>query len=250
MSGRLACLLGVSTLLLVARPAYAASDCVESSFAPRRMTLPKYTLRLDDGPYWPLPSGLVELSFIDTGPQHDTRTALNFGAGFGLLESLEVGAHVVKYSNSTFFAPSVYGLFRFLDKDAELGAYAEITPRLGDSPTFLVGMPVSVHLGESVRLDTGPFMLFPLETNTDAVFIAPLQVPINVTPEVYLGPEAGFTWVEFDQSDFLLGFFAGYTLTTARGTWGDFGGRFRVPSTEVGLDLFQILFELDIFIDI
>lgn len=239
-----------SALLFSAKPAQAASDRVESAFAPRKMTLPKYTLRLDDGPYWPLPSGLVEIAFFDAGDDRDTDTSLNFGAGFGLFESLEVGAHVVKYNDSTFFAPSVYGLFRFLDTTAELGAYAEITPRIGDDPTFLAGMPVGVHLGDSLRIDTGPFILFPLETQIDAVFFAPFQLPINVTPEVYLGPEAGFTWFEFDETDFLLGFFAGYTLKTGNGTWGDFGGRFRVPSTEIGMDLFVILFELDVFIDL
>jgi hypothetical protein len=230
-------------------PANAASDRVEGSFAARKMVLPKYTLSLNDGPYWPLPSGLVEIAFFDAGDDRDSESALNFGAGFGLFEPLEVGVHVVKYSDSTFFAPSVYGLFRFLDTTAELGAYAEITPRLGDDPSFLLGMPVGVHLGESLRIDTGPFILFPLETQIDSVFFAPFQLPINVTEEIYLGPEAGLTWVEFDESDFLVGFFAGYTLKTGRGTFGDFGGRFRVPSTEIGMDLFVIMFELNIFLD-
>jgi hypothetical protein len=243
-------LLALALVSTLAPAVNAASDRIEAAFAPRKMTLPKHTLRLDDGPYWPLPSGLVEISFYDAGDDTDSETALNFGAGFGLIENLEVGAHVVKYADNTFFAPSVYGLFRFLDTTAELGVYAEVTPRLNDDPTLLAGMPVGIHLGQSLRLDTGPFIAFPLETNIDSVFIAPLQVPINITPEVYLGPEAALTWVEFDESDFLLGFFAGYTLSTANGAWGDLGGRFRVPSTEIGMDLWQVLFELDVFIDI
>ncbi len=235
---------------MLAPSALASSGRIENKFAARSQTLPKYTLRLDDGPYWPLPAGVIETTFLEVNDQRDTETTLNFGAGFGLIENLEVGVHLVKFNSSKLAAPSFYGQFRFLpEKAVELSAFAEVTPRFGDDPSFLLGMPVSFHLGDSVRLDTGPFILFPLETNIDTVFIAPLQVPINVTDQVFLGPEAGLFLPEFKNEIFLAGFFVGYTIPTASGAFGDVGGRFRLPNLDIGFDVFQIMAELSIYFD-
>lgn len=245
------CAVAVLFALGVQAPAaLAASSRIKNKFAARSQTLPKYTLRLDDGPYFPLPSGVIETSFFKAGDNRETDTTLNAGAGFGLMEDLELGVHLVKFNDSRLFPPSFYGLFRFLPKEVvELSAFAEITPRVGHDPTFLFGMPVSLHFGDSVRLDTGPFILFPLETNIDAVFMAPLQLPINVTDQVYLGPEAALILPEFEQDVYLAGFFVGYTIPTAKGAFGDVGGRFRMPNVDAGFDVFQVMAELSIYLD-
>ncbi|MEZ4224267.1 MAG: hypothetical protein R3B13_25180 [Polyangiaceae bacterium] len=241
--------INVTLLLVLLSAPCLASSRVKEPYANRGQTLPKHTLRIDDGVYWPLPRGMFELTSIKVGGERDSDARFNAGAGFGLLEDLELGVHLIKYGNSKLDPPAFYGLYRFLPKDVELSAYAELTPRVGHDPTLTVGVPASFHLGESVRIDTGPFVLFPFETNVDAVFIAPLQIPINVSREFFLGPEAALTWIEFDQDVYSAGLFVGYTIPGDAGPFGDVGARFRLPNVDVGFDAVQVLAEFQMFWD-
>ncbi len=236
-----------------AAPAYATSRQTPVAVARRPMTLGDSTFRLDDGPYWPLPSGLVETTFYDTGDGRDSTTVLNFGFGFGISRDFELGAHLVKLRvdpNDDFADPSVYILYRFLDRDVEIGVFAEGSVPLERDPEVTGGLPIAIHIGDRVRLDTGPFVTHDFEREDDPDFIAPLQLPINVTQQVALGPETGVIFHDFERSDFLFGFFAGYTFTSGGATLGDIGGRLRVPSTDVGWDVFQVMLELDLFFDL
>jgi hypothetical protein len=231
----------------------ATSNQTPTPVARRPMTLPDATFRLDDGPYWPLPSGIVETTFVDTGDDTETFTVLNLGFGFGITRDFELGAHLVKLlvdPDSDLADPSVYVLYRFLDGDFELGVFGEVSVPLERDSTVTGGMPLALHLGDSVRLDTGPFIQHDFEREDDPDFIAPFQLPINVSRRVAIGPEAAIILREFERDDFLLGFFAGYTFTSGGGTLGDIGGRFRVPSTEVGLDVFTVMLELDFYFDL
>lgn len=243
----------LAALLLVASESAAASHRVPTPLARRAMTLPDSTFRLDDGPYWPLPSGLAETTFYDTPDGTETRTSLNLGLGFGITRDFELGAHLVSLQvdpESDLADPSVYVLYRFLDGDFELGVYGEVTVPLERDSTVIGGMPPALHLGDSVRLDTGPFIVHDFERRGDPDFVAPFQLPISVSQRVALGPEAAIVLHDFERDDFVLGFFASYALRSRGGTLGDIGGRFRVPSTDVGLDVFTVMLELDFFFDI
>lgn len=225
---------------------HAQSD-VAPAFARRTMTLPKATLRLDNGAYWPIPPGLVETSFVRTPNGRDTSTTLNFGIGIGITNDLELGFQFVRWDvdpRSDFHDPSAYVIYRFLRKDVELGVFGELTLPLETREQVTAGMPVAFHFGDVVRLDTGPFIVKRFRSRDDPDLIAPFELPISVSDRVYLGPEAGFYLPRFGQSDFFAGFFAGYTLRSHGSALGDLGGRFRVPSTRVGTDVFQLLFEM------
>lgn len=249
---RIVCL--ALSLLSLSPAALATSGQMPVPVARRPMTLTDATLRLDDGPYWPLPSGLVETTFYDTGDGRESFTVLNFGLGFGITEDFELGAHLIKLlvdPDDDFADPSMYLMYRFVGGDVEVGVFGEISVPFERDPTVTAGLPIAVHIGDVVRLDTGPFIVHDFEPeDDDPDFIAPFQLPINVTRQVALGPEAAIIFRDFDRSDFLLGFFAGYTLTSGGATLGDIGGRFRVPSTDVGFDAFQVMLELDFFFDL
>jgi hypothetical protein len=225
----------------------AAQSHVESAMAARRMTLPKATLRLDNGAYWPIPPGLVETTIYKTPNGHDTFTTTNFGIGIGVIDDLELGFHFIRWDvdpRSDFHDPSAYVIYRFLRHDVELGVFGEVSVPLEIQEQVTAGMPLSLHFGDVVRLDTGPFIYKRFRTGDDPDFIAPLELPISPSDHVYLGPEAGLRIPNFDRSDFFVGFFAGYTLRSRGSALGDIGGRFRIPSTRVGTDVFQLLFEL------
>ncbi len=239
--------------MLVTREASATSSRVPVPVARRALTLPNATFRLDDGPYWPLPSGLAETTFFDTPDGLETRTQLNLGIGFGISDDFELGAHLVRFEidpERDLSDPSVYVMYRFLDGDFELGIFAEGSVPFERDPLITAGMPLALHFGDSVRLDTGPFIEHDFEREDDPDFLAPFQLPITIAQKVTIGPEAAIVLRDFEHDDFLVGFFAGYTLTSGGQTLGDIGGRFRVPSTDIGIDLFQVMLELDFFFDL
>jgi hypothetical protein len=79
-----------------------------------------------------------------------------------------------------------------------------------------MGMPLWFHLGNRVRLDTGLFVPVVFTTPTFSAFSAPLDVWIQVSPQVWLGPETGFVY--YNQSNTVnvpLGFGFGYQFTHA-----------------------------------
>jgi hypothetical protein len=80
------------------------------------------------------------------------------------------------------------------------------------------GLPVALHLGERVRLDTGVFM--PIVTNPQATTVGlsvPLDIWIQVTPRLWLGPMTGLqnTAINRNQSttSMSMGFGLGYQIT-------------------------------------
>jgi hypothetical protein len=82
------------------------------------------------------------------------------------------------------------------------------------------GMPLALHLGDRVRLDTG-FWLPTTFTNTPNLGISvPLDVWIQVTPRLWLGPMTGLYWpdvnrnpVPLNQPYVSMGFGLGYSIT-------------------------------------
>jgi hypothetical protein len=252
----------LSTLAALSTSAGATSRRVPVPVARRPMTLPNATLRLDDGPYWPLPSGLVETTFYNGAD--DSSTRLNFGFGIGFTRDFEMGAHIVKWQidpGSDFADPSIYAMYRFLDGDFELGIYAEATLPFDRAPLIIGGMPLGIHLGDVVRIDTGPFVVHSFAggpnfdprddpdfgPGDDPDLIVPFQLPISIH-RLTLGPEAALIVPDFQDDYWLVGFFVGYTLTSHGATLGDLGGRFRTPPAS-DFDTFTVMFEMQFFFD-
>lgn len=103
------------------------------------------------------------------------------------------------------------------------------------------GMPLAFHIGRRVRLDTGIWIpvFFPPSTgpggNSSFNISAPLDVWIQVTPRVWLGPMTGLVWYSVNNPAFpagpvgpaalSLGFGFGYEITHAV----DFKAQFLFP---------------------
>ncbi|MEZ4221983.1 MAG: hypothetical protein R3B13_13705 [Polyangiaceae bacterium] len=246
MDSRLRIIAIAASATLLVTESYAASD-VPARLAPRTMTLPKANLRLDNGAYWPLPQGLAETTFVKIPDGRDTFTRVNFGFGIGIVPNLELGFHVIRWDlepESDLRDPSAYVIYRFLRRDVELGVFGEVSLPLQDRERITAGMPVAFHLGDAVRLDTGPFIVKRFQPGDDPDLVVPFELPISPSDHVYLGPEVGLMLRDFDRSDGFVGFFAGYTLRNGGRALGDLGGRFRMPSTRAGFDVFQLQFEM------
>ena len=124
-----------------------------------------------------------------------------------------------------------------LESVSERGAGHALEGRLvapfatGTDAGALFGVPMAFHFGERVRLDMGVYVPVVFVRNDTAVGIsAPLDLWIQVTPRLWLGPMTG---VAFDRvgdpretTHFSLGFGLGYSITR----YLDFKTQFLFPS--------------------
>ncbi len=185
------------------------------SFSRRPLTLTRSTLRLDAE----LAIAHFETSFLGVTASSNS-VGLGLGAGFGITEDLEVGATVLPLTLSPDFkynAPSVYGTYRFLRGDVEVGARLALTLPIDRDFGVNVGVPVLLHLGDTARLDTGAFV--------DLVFSDPLgkqlSIPVaftaSINPNLFVGARTGFLFPNFDSFGMPLGVYVGYTLAGGDG---------------------------------
>ena len=238
-----------------------ASNRVPTELADRHLTIPKRTIRIDGGPrwglpFWPFPEGQLVVRTHD-GPGDPAW--LNAGATFGLSPQFHLGAVVpiqIGPGDPDLHDPRVHLLYAFLNGDADVGIFfsAGVPFEAGGIAT-ITGFPMQFHLGGSVRLDTGPFMSAWLDPDADDSIVvdfgAPFELPINLSPQFFLGPEAGIvTHNEFDSTTFPVGFFIGYTMGGGGETFGDLVFRIRDHDSRNFGDVVDLIFAADLYFDI
>jgi len=210
----LAAVLVATSMTLVAAEARAAPPWVE-----RRETLP--------GGNWAFDVGLGLGHVPDR-----TAAGVNMEMAVGLTEHVELGVRTgLRLFDRQYFDggaspvanPELRVRWGFLSGGVaevglegrfiapiEAGTYAGIAP----------GLPIALHLGDSVRLDTGVWMPFIFGPNHTAVGISvPVDIWIQVTSRVWLGPMTGLASPDisppFGNSITLvsMGFGVGYQIT-------------------------------------
>jgi hypothetical protein len=88
----------------------------------------------------------------------------------------------------------------------------------GTGAGLLFGVPLSFHLGDRVRLDTGPYVpvAFPPHADTDVALSIPIDVWIQAGPRFWLGPMAGLKFERLGNNggatDVSFGFGLGYSI--------------------------------------
>jgi hypothetical protein len=94
---------------------------------------------------------------------------------------------------------------------------------------MMFGVPLLFHIGHSVRLDTGAFTPVLFYERTSFAVSLPLDVWIQATDKLWLGPITGLRFWHFDtnvdRTDVQLGFGLGYQIARAV----DFKTMFYVP---------------------
>jgi hypothetical protein len=226
----LAAVLVATSMTLVASEARAAPPWVE-----RRETLP--------GGNWAFDVGLGLGHVPDR-----TAAGVNMEMAVGLTEHVELGVRTglrLADDQSRGIEPDNYGrLFdrQYFDGGASPVANPELRVRWGflsgsvaeiglegrfiapiEAGTYAgmaPGLPIALHLGDSVRLDTGVWMPFIFGPNHTAVGISvPVDIWIQVTSRVWLGPMTGLASPDisppFGNSITLvsMGFGVGYQIT-------------------------------------
>jgi hypothetical protein len=235
--------------------------------AERPITLPKFILNPElDVDLARFPGGLSALLFANA----------SLGASFGITDNLTVRALVFplqiaapagfggfRYGQESAtmgidnLGPSIGATYRFVAGKVEVGGSLDtgIATLPGTSgATILAGVPVRVHIGESMRLDTGAYVpvtvLSPAGLGSRIVggVSVPVSLLYDITEPLHVGVATGFGIADFSNPgsyiQIPLGVFAGYAVAGKDGpihdidpffTWPwllDPGG---TPSTQPGV---------------
>ena len=248
-----ACLATATLVVAVAwnHAAFASSGRVASELANRDLVVPSKTILLDGGPRWLLPEG----QFVYRSQEGDNPAWFNAGATFGLAQDFHLGAVIpmcLAPDGPDLHDPRVHLLYQFTKGTADVGVFAQGNLPFEGDFGGIVGLPVQIHLGSVARFDTGPFLRFGFpEDDAYADFTAPFVLNVNVTSQLFLGPEAAvWTENEFEYTRVPVGFFLGYTIITGGETVGDLSVRVRDHNARSFGDVTDIIFAADLFFDL
>jgi hypothetical protein len=251
-------LVGATSVLgvwLGAAPAWAESRLVGSDFVSRPLVLPKGALRIDAGPRRPYPSGQLmpagQLQFFINEDDEDLAYLVP-GAGFGVIDRLELGAvWPLRLSPDLDLSDlSVYGKYSLQRGEIEVAGYAELRIPVENDLEITGGVPVYVHLDSSARLETGGFIRLGFGPDTTVSFEIPLSAPIQVSPEVFVGPELGVLIRDFEDVAVPVGVIAGYTLGGGISSIGDLLARLTFVDVTSGVDTVRLDIGAELFFDL
>lgn len=232
--------LGAVTASLLAMAGEAAAQTAYPvRLVSRPQTLPAMGLRLD-GAFNVLGISACATALGRTTCVSDTATALHLGAGFGVLDQLEVGANVAPLQLSPEFAygnPSVYGRYQFLRGDQlQLSGQVSVTipVRDGSKLGFTVGAPLWFNFTDLLQLQTGVFYNASLTDPYSHGLSVPLRLNFNLNDNVHVAGLTGFGF-NFDAPgkslDIPLGLEGGYAIAGANNRpMLDLVAQFQFPS--------------------
>lgn len=246
------CLLGIG--LFRGESAHAESHLVGSDYISRPLVLPKGVLRIDGGPRRPYSGGQVmpggQLQVLIN--QGQDVALLVPGAAYGVTDGLELGAvwPLVLSPNLDLLDLSVYGKYLLQRGSVEVAAYAELRIPVQNDLEIAGGVPVNVHLAPNLRLETGGFLRLVFGDDTNFLVDLPLSVPIQVSPQVFVGPEVAVQIFDFETVALPLGVIAGYTLGSGIGSIGDLFGRLTLVDIAHGADTVRFDIGADLYFDL
>lgn len=120
------------------------------------------------------------------------------GASYGVIDNLEVGAIAIPLLLSPDFKylnPSLFGVYRILSGQFELGAAltATIPVQSGTDFGLGLGVPMAYHLSDTMRLNTGVNLSFSFGDPMQTGLSIPVGLTVNVANNVFVGARTGIT---------------------------------------------------------
>jgi hypothetical protein len=240
--------------LLRVEPAQAESHLAGSDYISRPLVLPKGVLRIDGGPRRPYPGGQVMPAgqlqvFVNKGQDV---ALLSPGAGYGVIDNLELGAvwPLLLSPDLDLLDLTAYGRYQLQRGTVEVAAYAELRIPVQNDLEIAGGVPVYLHLAPNLRLETGGFLRLVFGDDTNLIVDAPLSVPIQVSPQVFVGPEVAIQIFDFKTVAVPLGVVAGYTLGSGIGTIGDLFARLALVDIAHGANTVRFDIGAELYFDL
>jgi hypothetical protein len=228
--GRLLGLAALTAAGLTSSRAMAAPPWIE-----RHLTLPAGTWAFDMGLGLAHAPGPPDAGAVGVG--------INLEAAVGLTDRIELGLRTgLRFGDAGDRAlkPDNYG--RLFDREYVAGrddivANPEVrvrgallngplvdlalegrlfVPIEGNQAAVEFGVPLALHLGDSVRLDTGVYVPMVLDYTPPFGFIVPLDLWVQLSPRFWLGPMTGFNVVRYADNSaptwVSMGFGVGYQI--------------------------------------
>jgi hypothetical protein len=202
-------LAAVLVVALTAPYAMAAPPWVD-----RHLTLPSGTWAFDMG------LGVAHIP----GPPDTGGVGINLEAAVGLTDRIELGLRTgLRFGDAGDRAVEPDNYCRLFDREYVAGrddivANPElrvrgallrgplldlalegrlIVPIEGNQAAIEFGVPLALHLGDSVRLDTGVYVPMLLDYTPPFGLIIPVDLWVQLTPRFWLGPMTGFNVVRY-----------------------------------------------------
>jgi hypothetical protein len=196
-----------------------------------------------------MPAGQLQF-FINKN--YDDEAYFVPGGGVGVIDKLELGAvWPLRVSPDLNLSDlSVYGKYSLQRGEIEVAGYAELRIPIENDLELTGGVPVFFHLSNAVRLETGGFIRLRFGGDTTATFLVPLSAPIQVSPEVFVGPEIGIEIRDFEDVALPMGVMAGYTLGGGISSIGDLLARLTFADVTNGTDSVRLDLGAEIFFDL
>jgi hypothetical protein len=248
-------LVGVfGVIALGAGTAHAQTSDVGPTYVYRPLVLPEGVLRIDAGPRRPFGPGQVwstgQLQF------HINREFQDFaflvpGAAYGIMDRLEVGVvwPIEISPDVDLLDLNVYGKYELQLGQVDIAAFGEIRIPIQNDFELTAGVPIYIHLSDTLRLDTGGFMRVVFGDDVTVILTAPLALAVQATRDVFLGPELAIEVYDFDEVNVPLGIFGGYTIRDGGRTLGDLLGRFAIVDIENGFDAVRLDLGVELYFD-
>jgi len=245
--------LAAATVVLLASPrAMAAPPWVD-----RHLTLPAGAWAFDMG---------LGLGFAP-GPPEAVGAGVNLEAAVGLTDRVELGLRTglrLGDAGDRALEPDNYG--RLFDREYVAGrddvlANPELrvrgallrgplldlalegrlfVPIEGNQAALEFGVPLALHLGDSVRLDTGVYIPMLLDYTPPFGLIIPIDLWVQLSPRFWLGPMTGFNVVRYADNatvtEVSMGFGVGYQILRNL----DFKSMFLFPALNQNTSLFGL----------
>lgn len=242
------------TLLLVVAvfgftPSSALAQPVPAEFVSRHIVLPENTLRIDAGHHFPYYDGQFKHVVVRRGADEQY---INPGASFGVGSDVELGLVLpVQISPDGHLRdPRAHVTFQFHNAEIEAAVFGVIQVGLWGGTEVTTGVPVYWHASRTVRLDTGGYLKLGFNDASRIGLVLPAQLPIQISPEFFAGPEAIFEIGDLSEpgAGLNLGGFLGYTIEASEGSVVDLYGRLRTLDVLGGVPRLELMLGLEWYV--
>lgn len=230
-------------------PSTASAQPVPSEFVSRHIVLPENTLRIDAGHHFPFYDGQFKHVIVRRGADEQY---INPGASFGVGSDVELGLVLpVQISpNGNLRDPRAHVTFQFHNAEVEAAVFGVVQVGLWGGTELTTGVPIYWHASRTVRLDTGGYLKLTFSDASRIGLVLPAQLPIQISPEFFAGPEAIFEIGDLSEpgAGLNLGGFLGYTIEASEGSVVDLYGRLRTLDVLGGVPRLELMLGLEWYV--
>lgn len=223
----------------------ASAEPVPGVHVARRIILPENVLRIDAGHHFPYYDGQFKHVIVRRG---DDPQYVNPGVSYGIGSDVEVGlVWPVQISpDGNFRDPRAHVGFQFQEGEVEAAVFGVLEVGLWGGTSVTTGVPLYWHAATDLRLDTGGYLNLSFNDGSRIGLILPAQLPIQISPEFFAGPELIFAIDDLSEpgARIAAGGFFGYTIEASETSVVDLYARLRaldithsVPAVEMMLGL-------------